>query len=257
MTSNLIKWVHHLTKYPSIENYHSAGKLSCEFNQGEYVFITEKIDGTNVRLINLVRNGSVCDFFIGSRQEILYAQGDRNWISTLNIVDDITEKNYLQALKQVKVDQSAGEYLRVIYGELYGGSIGKFARQYSTDESKTEFRVFDMATIKVPPEFILGHPCDPLVTRVYREANLRFVPIMNLSFQVPSLKMAPIVDCTEGFNIPKDPFETKGWLSKIIPVTQCDITLGAGMKPEGVVLRNSDRSKIAKVRFDDYRKIKE
>lgn len=44
-------------------------------------------------------------------------------------------------------------------------------------------------------------------------------------------------------------------LNKFIPQTNVQLSQNALKKPEGLVLRNHDRSKIVKIRFEDYERI--
>ena len=67
-----------LTKYPSIQTFHKMEKgilkdeLTFPANESLEVYMTEKIDGSNIRFI--IYNG---DYLIGSRKEWIYAKGDR------------------------------------------------------------------------------------------------------------------------------------------------------------------------------------
>jgi hypothetical protein len=65
-----------MTKYPSIPTYHTLGEKGTLLEEtvsfeGE-VILTEKVDGTNARII-LLPDGS---FILGSREELLYASLD-------------------------------------------------------------------------------------------------------------------------------------------------------------------------------------
>lgn len=66
-----------LTKYPSIPTYHSLDPSNGNLLDDRVGFTapvigTEKIDGTNARIISLP-DGS---YLLGSREELLYAKGD-------------------------------------------------------------------------------------------------------------------------------------------------------------------------------------
>ena len=83
--------INSMTKYPSILTYHKIGDkgiLQPELTDGtkfdEEVYVTEKVDGTNTRIIV-----SGCDYIIGSREDLLYAKGDRIINHSMSIVDTV------------------------------------------------------------------------------------------------------------------------------------------------------------------------
>jgi len=127
-----------MTKYPSIPTYHALGdkgKLLEEtvIFDGE-VILTEKVDGTNSRII-LLPDGN---YLLGSREELLFAKGDLIGNPALGIVD---------ALKAVAdlLPQSQ-DCIIVLYLELYGGKITAASKQYTTDQ-KVGWRLFDVAVM--------------------------------------------------------------------------------------------------------------
>ena len=92
-----------ITKYPSVLTYHNLGQRGslvdslvedkC-FDKHRSVYITEKIDGTNSRIVfSTNANGEVDDYIIGSREDFLFAKGDRIVNPALGIV-----KNMLPSL---------------------------------------------------------------------------------------------------------------------------------------------------------------
>ena len=101
-----------LTKYPSILTLHKLGERGKLLNElttpleGEQLFATEKIDGTNVRIICL---GD--EYLVGSREFILHYCNDLFYYLTQGIVD---------GLKQLQVKIPSTSCLTVIYGELFG-----------------------------------------------------------------------------------------------------------------------------------------
>ena len=100
-TSEDLKKLNSATKYPPIPTYHKLGdkgKLqedSIDFASPkenvvdvfhpQRVIATEKIDGTNGRIVFSKEQG----YFIGSREELLYAKGDLIVNPTLNIVETL------------------------------------------------------------------------------------------------------------------------------------------------------------------------
>lgn len=76
-----------MTKYPSIPTYHTLGEKGALLEEtvpfeGEIV-LTEKVDGTNSRII-LLPDGT---FILGSREELLFAKGDLIGNPALGIVE--------------------------------------------------------------------------------------------------------------------------------------------------------------------------
>lgn len=88
-----------MTKYPSIPTYHALGDkgtlleqiVTFNVDDGE-VILTEKVDGTNSRII-LLPDGN---FVLGSREELLFAKGDLIGNPALGIVDAL--KNIADSL---------------------------------------------------------------------------------------------------------------------------------------------------------------
>lgn len=88
MLAEDLRAINSLTKYPSILTYHALGdrgrvsdRVQVDFGT-DPVLVTEKIDGTNARII--CRDG---DYLIGSREELLHARGDRVHNPAMGIVD--------------------------------------------------------------------------------------------------------------------------------------------------------------------------
>ncbi|WP_236142941.1 RNA ligase family protein [Nostoc sp. CMAA1605] len=78
-----------LTKYPSIPTYHALGEKGKLLEEtvtfdGE-VILTEKVDGTNSRII-LLPDGN---YVLGSREELLFAKGDLIGNPALGIVNSL------------------------------------------------------------------------------------------------------------------------------------------------------------------------
>lgn len=137
----LSKKANSLTKYPSIPTYHKMekGKLSNELsvpnlNQMEKE-VTEKIDGTNIRILILDD-----DYVIGSREEFMYARGDR-------VVPTKEKRKMEHLIRQAEwilgYEKLKPHTLYCIYGELYGSKILKSWHKY-TKHDVYGFRVFDM-----------------------------------------------------------------------------------------------------------------
>ena len=128
------------TKYPSIPTYHALGDrgaltdATVAFPDGP-VLLTEKVDGTNGRIV-LLPDG---DWFIGSREELLHAKGDRVSNPALGIVDA------LRPLAERLVPRGVAG-ITVFFLEVYGHRIGAAAKQYTADGNVGQ-RVFDVAEV--------------------------------------------------------------------------------------------------------------
>lgn len=138
------------TKYPSIETYHALGERGSLTEQvtrfhGE-VILSEKVDGANSRIIRLPDG----DWFIGSREELLTARGDRVRNPALGIVDALRE--LAAGMTGGAPDAGAGGSVMVFYLETYGARIGGQAKQY-TGTGRVGFRMFDLALV---PLDVLG-----------------------------------------------------------------------------------------------------
>ncbi|HJU39830.1 MAG TPA: hypothetical protein VJ724_09680 [Tahibacter sp.] len=105
-----------LTKYPSIPTYHTldpknGGLVEEAVRFAGDVVATEKIDGTNARLVCLP-DGS---YVLGSREELLYARGDLIGNPALGIVEA------LKPLAESLAHPVSASAITVFYAEVYGG----------------------------------------------------------------------------------------------------------------------------------------
>src|SRR5262249_32405442 len=121
-----------MTKYPSIPTYHgmgAKGALTDEFiamSDGA-VIATEKVDGTNSRIICLPD----MSFVIGSREELLHARGDVIWNPALGIVDALR----LDAERLMANGQNTfGDAIWVFYLEVFGGKVTANSKQYTGEQ---------------------------------------------------------------------------------------------------------------------------
>lgn len=229
------------TKYPSIPTYHkldpkNGGLLEECISFPDRVIATEKVDGTNSRII-LCPDGT---WLLGSREELLYASGDLIGNPALGIVD---------ALKPVAENLTYFEDdIRVFFLELFGGKIGGAARQYVKDPTSFGWRLFDVAIVPVDA---LSMPSvsawrDGGGQRWLDEDDLYEVCDLTGLDWTPRLADGAYAD---GLPITIDGVATL--LADLAPHTRCRLDDGQG-KAEGVVFRSPDRSVIAKARFQDY-----
>lgn len=234
-----------LTKYPSILTLHQLGEkgvltddLTTDI-EGETLYATEKIDGTNVRLVCYGH-----EFLIGSRKEILHYSGDLYWSESMGIVDTIFD---------LKVPFMKANKLMVIYGELFGGKITAKSKNYGKD--KHGFRVFDIVVFDDEQKLIDLLQSDLSTISRWREHQEGTSLKYGQNFlDIDTLKefpynLAPSVE----FNLDSFDHETVlKAMEESIPETKVALSESAQMKPEGLILRTHDRSKIVKIRFEDY-----
>lgn len=241
-----LKKLNSATKYPSILTYHGLGNRGClleertvftDVTEGPVV-MTEKVDGTNGRIVFLPDG----DYFIGSREELLYAKGDRVPNPALGIVE---------ALKPL-AERLHKEFfigLHTMYLEVYGGKIGNQAKQYS-GTGAVGYRLFDVtyASLSV---------LDAELSEIsawrenggpdwFSEKQLRSV---NESCDIPLVPRLGTVDASE---LPTSVEKMHEWLTSALPKTYVALDEGGKGQSEGIVLRTEDRRVIAKARFQDY-----
>lgn len=244
------------TKYPSILTYHEMGDrgrlsptVQVPFPAGQPIFVTEKVDGTNGRIICPPRNMPEEHFsrmyVIGSREELLSAQGDLIYPPDYGIV---------QALRPVaEVLGGCQDQILVFFFEVYGGDL-LAAKQY-TGSKTVSLRMFDMA--RVPLE-VLEKPIAQIAS--WRDhGGQDFVPEEGLNAQVrwftgkgifENFSVERVPSLTEIDSLPTTIEATYEWL-KQFEKSKCDLGGGKG-RAEGVVVRTADRKTIAKLRFEDY-----
>lgn len=240
-----------LTKYPSILTYHNLGEKGSlleslvedkDFSSYEECYITEKIDGTNARIIY---DGN--DYIIGSREELLYAKGDRFGNPQLNIVNtikDVADRIVSSSFGGFKIHDG----IIVLYGEVYGGNVTQASKQYTVDKT-FGFRIFDVANIDLN---ILEEPIDKISS--WREhGGQGFIDVNTLKEfrKYYELETVPYISVISGNDIPKDRISTYKFLQSFSN-TKAGINYNG--KAEGIVIRSFDRGFIRKIRFEDYEK---
>ncbi|WP_424892359.1 RNA ligase family protein [Streptomyces sp. XH2] len=232
------------TKYPSILTFHERAPkggvlLDTATSFKGDVVLTEKVDGTNARII-VFPDGF---YVIGSREELLHARGDLIANPKEGVVD---------ALRAVADGLSAPDSdVRVLYLEVYGGKIGPNARQY-TGQGRTGFRMFDAATI--PEDILQRTPAEVSAWRerggqaFWGEKQLRGLSAWEGIELTPRLGLIPAAEVPTGIEAMRD------FLISRLPETQVALDADGGRRPEGIVLRTPDRTVIAKARLADYEK---
>ena len=232
-----------LTKYPSIMTYHSLGEKGSltkslvdgvGFNLDDDCYITEKIDGTNARIIF---DGE--DYIIGSREELLFAKGDRFGNPQLNIV------NTIKTIAD-KLSKTVNGELCILFGEVYGGNVTQASKHYTTDKT-FGFRLFDIASVDTS---ILNEPLTQISSwRGCGGQNFLNVEMMKIIADEYNIQTVPYLAVVKGCNIPSDRVLMLKYLQEFSK-TQAGINNNG--RSEGIVIRTFDRSLIRKIRFEDY-----
>lgn len=248
----LLRKLNSATQYPSIVTYHKFGErgrltdeIQVRFEPDEAVFGTEKIDGTNARII-LPPEGRTLpgetDYLIGSRTELLTAQGDIVYNEALGIVDAV--RGAADTLRKY------GPYPKwtVVFGEVYGGQVGSKARDYSSTNA-TEFRVFDVMTFDAD---VLDWPIERIAQ--WRDNNQQTWHAHHAVHEFANwVGLQPVPGLGVFRDLPSTVEETYEWLVKATPDHSLAVLDGDAMGGiEGLVVRDKDRSRIAKIRFQDY-----
>lgn len=249
-----------MTKYPSILTFHNIdrGILQEELvmEDGTFpaddpeIFVTEKVDGTNSRI--LLFGG---DYIIGSREELLCAKDDRFFNPAQEIVATVRELAETLAPK-FQDDPVTDDILFVLYGESYGGNIGKGAKQYSGVHNRG-FRVFD-AMILHPQQVESLLYTNREAIALWRDGGgQKFMSVNERNTMVNMLsagmESVPYIRKCKLSEIPTDIEGAYNWLCQFRDTNVALDQTGKG-QAEGVVIRTADRSFIRKLRFEDYEK---
>lgn len=231
------------TKYPSILTLHQLGekgKLKNELTtpiENEILTYTEKIDGTNARII--------CygdEYLIGAREFILHHSNDLYYDNAQYIVD---------GLKKLNITIPKTDVFTVIYGEFYGGKTSSNAKCYGQD--KNGYRIFDVAVYN--DLSLLDMPLADISRWRERETQdgikygQNFMTRDEMEFNFPEFDKVPFVNFDLG---DLSHITILDNLKKYIPTTNVALSENATKKVEGIVGRNANRTKIVKIRYEDY-----
>jgi hypothetical protein len=251
-----LKKLNSITKYPSILTYHCLGErgrltenLSEEhgfIHEAESIYVYEKVDGENARIVLFKGINNEIDFVIGSREELLYAKGDRIGNPYGNIAD------FLKPIAE-KVMNVFGEKqdwaLTVIYQESYGGKT-KAAKNY-TDTKSQGYRVFDMFSLNSDElEHLMSLPQEKIAE--WREHGKQpfYDEVNKINFvQQFDLESAPLLTNEQGALFPRTIEDTYALLKQF---AKTKVGLDATGRSEGIIVRSADRKQIRKIRFEDY-----
>lgn len=241
-----------MTKYPSIPTYHQLGEKG-RLTEGYLpfegkIYGTEKVDGTNSRI---VLTPGPADrprprYLLGSREDLLYAEGDLIGNPALGIVE---------ALRPIadRLVATPDRYpsVLVFYFETYGGRVTAASKQY-TSQQGVGLRLFDVAAIGNYEAVLRMDRAEIANWREQGGQHFLSVPIMETLAELHGLEKVPSLFEMEARELPTGLQETHAFLKEKLPRTQVALDEGAGGRPEGIVVRTLDRKQIAKLRFEDY-----
>ncbi len=243
------------TKYPSIPTFHAIdpknGVLSeptVDFG-GQVVQISEKIDGTNARVV-VMPDGR---FVIGSRENLLSCSED--WFKNLDlgIVEELWETASDLAGQGAVGDTDP---VRVYFFEVYGGNIGQNAKQYTTDKKQFGHRLFDVIEFSDEKfDEVMGMEREQIAS--WRDQGgqpfVGWDDFLEIS-QDTNLLRAPVIERRfPSGDIPQRLHMTLEWMKELLPGGSEAKLDWAGLgRAEGVVLKSHDRKITAKLRFQDY-----
>lgn len=261
-----------LTKYPSILTLHALGergRLTPDFTTPSLftqpLTATEKIDGTNARLL-VFADGS---YVVGSRENLLTVSGDLLFDPAVGIVDGLRRlvfpqfadvHGHLPRLVYHAAGQPAP--LTVLFGEFYGGKVTGSSKHYGPP-AQVGFRVFDVVAFSDADALAAQLQADIRDLSLWRETETptglrygqHFLPETALAAYLAQVGL-PAVPSLPTFTASADEATHESvlyWLRQHLPHTQA--ALPGHTEPgraEGVILRTADRSAIVKVRFEDY-----
>jgi hypothetical protein len=251
-----------MSKYPSIETYHKLGdrgrltdEVSVSF-EGEPVILTEKIGGTNTRLVFGPKSS---DHLIGSREEWLTYSEDYIFNPAQGIVELV--HRHVRRNTPLLFQNS----VLVLYLESFGGKITAASKQYTGgDSTLTGCRLFDAIAwdtnvMKNVHSLSLQEISDwrdqgwqPFVD----EPTLQAIAASHGLEVTPRLLRTQYAkdEVATGIAPPRGLKETWDWLKCTIPTSNVKLAKSAQGSPEGIVIRTPDRRKIAKIRFEDYQR---
>jgi hypothetical protein len=248
ITRNQLAHINSMTKYPAIPTYHTLNTTNGMLSEPVVQFTgqvigSEKVDGTNGRMI-IFPNGQ---WLVGSREELMHAQGD------LVINPDLGIVNALHDLAE-HVATHPHDTVTAYYLEVYGGGIGQSWKQYASTRDQAGYRLFDVVTLDGYDD-MLTWPRERIAS--WRDhGGQRFVSEKELWEVAGSLALdvAPRLFDLLAEDLPTGIAETRAFLAEHMPATRVALDSATPGRPEGIVLRTADRSVIAKARFEDYDK---
>lgn len=247
--SKVLPAINSATKYPSIPTYHAMGERGRLLPERAVTFdgptlATEKIDGTNTRIVVMRGGREGPRYIIGSREELLTYSDDIVHNPALGIVD---------GLRIVAENALVARYTHdcvVLFGEFYGGRVTAASKAYTATQA-TGFRLFDAATFGSEWHDLIRKDVGSIARWRDGGGQLFASPdVLDTMAGRAGVSLVPGV----GAEAPPETIEdTLTWLTNHMGAgTRASID-GKGGRAEGVVVRSAtgDR-RIAKIRFEDY-----
>jgi len=240
-----------ITKYPSIPSYHEHGdrgrlteELSIRFEPEEEWEATEKMDGVSARII-LTPYG----WLLGSRDQLLTHEHDVVRNPRLRICETLVP--LVQGF-----DSTGQDSIVCVYGEVYGGhkgELGKRSHHYAPN-GETGFRVFDVVDLCLREAALLFRLPLQKIAQWRDVGNQPFQSRGQVQHWCSLLRLehVPLLTGGTGKDLPKTLAESYEFLTTCSPQQSRAGLLGQSARPEGLVIRNPSRTKIAKLRFEDY-----
>ncbi|GAA4239703.1 hypothetical protein GCM10022254_60920 [Actinomadura meridiana] len=136
-----------------------------------------------------------------------------------------------------------------LYLEVYGGKIGGQAKQYSANGT-VGYRLFDVNSAE-------SETLDWERSRISSwrdDGGQEFLDVKTLQSVAEDLSIptVPYLSVVSAGDLPKDVEGMSAFLTEHVPESRAGLDETAGLRAEGIVLRNDDRTRIAKARFQDY-----
>jgi len=238
------------TKYPSIETYHTLnpknGGLLEEVvhdYHGE-VLGTEKVDGGNGRIIIMPSH----DYFIGSREEITYASGDRIVNPMGSIVPTLLP--LVDRLLGIERSGLGTPGIETYFFEVFGHRIGGGSKNYTKTDGLMGARLFDMAWA---PMVLLEMEVDS-ISNWRKHGGQKWAPEDELQqiAKYTGIDLTPRLGTIDATELPTGIEDMQKFLNVLLPLTHAALDETANGKGEGIVFRTKYRAVISKAKFQDY-----
>lgn len=245
LTPEQLRSLNSATQYPSIPTYHAMGERGrlAEERTTELagaVEVTEKIDGTNARIV--VPPVGLGAPLIGSRTELLHYLDDVIANPAQGIVAAVREPAAALA-----ADLAVDDRLVVLFGEVYGGRTTAGAKNYTT-AGAVGFRVFDLA--RIPFDVVDQEQARVALWRDGGGQGFAATAQLHATADRLGLPRVPVLPVDDA--VPASIADTHEWLRGLLTGTHARLDDTGHGRAEGVVVRTADRSRIAKIRFEDY-----
>ncbi|MGN5650876.1 RNA ligase family protein [Bacillus sp. Brlt_9] len=241
-----------ITKYPSILTYHKIigkGRLLEErvetsiFDAESTINVYEKINGENSRVV-LLGDGLNVDYFIGSREELLLAKGDRIGNAIGNIANHFTP-----VADELCLKLKGFTGLIALYFESYGGNT-PHTKEYSSDKTQNG-RLFDVFALSQEElDSLLEMPLSKIAgwrdrgNQPFYDCEKRMEFANNNELQV-----VPLLTSIKGRELPVDVKGMAEWLEQF---RETRVGINTTGQSEGVICRTKNREVIAKIRIEEY-----